>query len=432
MTQDPRLRTDSSRATPTSPQLQTFEAESSRNAIQQGVRDISRTLAAHGAGSASIELAFDLVLHEIIVEAREATRATGAAIVWMRDGELVCRATTGENAPELGARVDSRSELAAACISTAQIQTCRHVNGDSRFDADRYGPLGVRAMLFAPMSDATEIFGVLQLFSSSTDAFGEAEIRAVPHFIRRCIEAEREARNSRDEAASEPIKSEATGNNEFDVRRENIHSAFQTSSFPNRIKEFSNSMLLVAVLTVAIVLGLLIGWRKGSEQAPASSATVVPTAPIAIGKDLPKAGPPSGSSPSTTSPVNTTVGAQPAGPSGGASTMPMGGLVILESGKVVYRALEPKTNSSGTRLAYMVDPEYPAAAISQNIEGSVVLDVSVAGTGGVEKVAAISGHSLLREAAMAAVKQWRFAPAAGSEGPGYQTRVTIRFVLPKK
>ena len=53
------------------------------------VTDVFKTLAAHSGGTASFDLALDLVLNEVVEQARLATGATGAAIVidqrW-RDG----------------------------------------------------------------------------------------------------------------------------------------------------------------------------------------------------------------------------------------------------------------------------------------------------------------------------------------------------------
>src|SRR5579872_4093791 len=152
MTQDPRSRQDSPPATPNRARIQIFETASSRHTIQQGVgvKDISRLLAAHGAGATSIELAFDLVLHEIVVETAETIHATGAAILWQREGEMVCRAATGTGAPELGASVDLELELASACLKNGQVQICRDAHSDSRFMMGTRRPLEARSMLFAP------------------------------------------------------------------------------------------------------------------------------------------------------------------------------------------------------------------------------------------------------------------------------------------
>ena len=71
------------------------------------VRGLTSALAASGGGASSQDLALDLVLNQIVEQACLATGATGAAIALTRDGEMVCRATTGRNAPDLGVRLDN-------------------------------------------------------------------------------------------------------------------------------------------------------------------------------------------------------------------------------------------------------------------------------------------------------------------------------------
>src|ERR1700756_3571574 len=78
--------------------------------VQNDVSRLAKTLAAMGGGAVSADLAVDLVLNDVVEQARNATAATGAAIALKRDGEVICRATTG-NAPELGVRVETTSGL---------------------------------------------------------------------------------------------------------------------------------------------------------------------------------------------------------------------------------------------------------------------------------------------------------------------------------
>ena len=62
------------------------------------------------------------------------------------------------------------------------------------------------------------------------------------------------------------------------------------------------------------------------------------------------------------------------------------------------------------RIERSVQPEYPADAQAAGVTGSVVVHVLVDRQGEVEKAAAVSGPALLREAALAAVKQWTWKP----------------------
>lgn len=78
-------------------------------------------------------------------------------------------------------------------------------------------------------------------------------------------------------------------------------------------------------------------------------------------------------------------------------------------------------------------PSYPRAAERRRLEGRVLLRVRVSSEGevlGVE-VEQSTGHAILDEAAVEAVRSWRFAPARrnGRPVPG-EARVAFRFHLP--
>jgi TonB family protein len=75
-----------------------------------------------------------------------------------------------------------------------------------------------------------------------------------------------------------------------------------------------------------------------------------------------------------------------------------------------------------------VDPVYPVVAKASHVAGDVVLQVKVSARGTVETVTAISGSSLLRPAAIAAVKQWVFKPTkVGGLSSSVLTQLTISF-----
>src|SRR5258708_36951677 len=86
------------------------------------VTDVFRTLAAHGVSAASVDLALDLVLNEVVEQARLATGASGAAIGLMRDAVTVFRATTGEHAPQLEVRIERITSPSSALHQTGKVR----------------------------------------------------------------------------------------------------------------------------------------------------------------------------------------------------------------------------------------------------------------------------------------------------------------------
>jgi protein TonB len=77
-----------------------------------------------------------------------------------------------------------------------------------------------------------------------------------------------------------------------------------------------------------------------------------------------------------------------------------------------------------------VEPEYPEVALQQQIQGTVVLEAHIRTDGTIQALKLISGQALLAEAAMAAVKQWRFKSHLANGSPAQmQTTITLNFRL---
>ena len=89
------------------------------------------------------------------------------------DGELVCRASSGLTAPELGVTSRFRSRPSGECIRTRLTQRCDDVLADLRVDvvAQR---LGCVRLWSCPFS-GDGLVGVFELFSFAPHAFGERD-----------------------------------------------------------------------------------------------------------------------------------------------------------------------------------------------------------------------------------------------------------------
>jgi TonB family protein len=61
-------------------------------------------------------------------------------------------------------------------------------------------------------------------------------------------------------------------------------------------------------------------------------------------------------------------------------------------------------------VRHRVDPDYPEAARPANLQGVIVLDVVVGRDGSVADVRALNGPDVLAQAAMNALRWWRFEP----------------------
>jgi TonB family protein len=106
----------------------------------------------------------------------------------------------------------------------------------------------------------------------------------------------------------------------------------------------------------------------------------------------------------------------------------------VESPSGVERAsiYELSPEAAAGSLLHRVEPEYPQEALLRQIQGPVALDVRIAEDGTVQRVKLLSGQPLLADAAIAAVKQWRFRPhLMKGHVVEMQTKVILNFRLPQ-
>lgn len=77
-----------------------------------------------------------------------------------------------------------------------------------------------------------------------------------------------------------------------------------------------------------------------------------------------------------------------------------------------------------------VDPEYPAMAKQLRLEGAVELEAHIGENGAVEEVKPLTGNAVLMNAAVAAVRKWRFTPFMADGKPAKAiASMSFRFKL---
>jgi len=83
---------------------------------------------------------------------------------------------------------------------------------------------------------------------------------------------------------------------------------------------------------------------------------------------------------------------------------------------------------AAANLLSRIDPQYPDAARAARISGVVVLSVEIGRDGKVESLSVVTGHPLLIQAAIDAVRQWRYQPIIINNQPtAVVTTVTVSF-----
>ena len=452
----------------------------------------------------SANLALEIVLNAVVEQACLATGASGAAIALERDGEWICRASAGSNAPHLGAKLDAETGLSGACVRTREVQRCDDAQNDARVDAEACRQLGVRSVIVFPLLLSGELVGVLELFSRSCSAFGERDERTLEALSQGVLKTLEQTYDPEPtpEAAEEsappiihtPPTEMTTEMSMTDISLDENESPQSEPEYflpvtmfpqagsdefaPGRGVQFLTWSLGAAVLASAIFLTVifaqhLVGRKASRHTAPVPgfSAAALRGSGTAINKAAETTSPGSVSDARGVPPAAagsmektpTTPVPQPKEPA-----LPAGGLLVYENGKEIFRippAEQPrdsdKTASSGrdestdstanqpasiieragiyevspevaaASLLHRVEPDYPEEARSRQIQGPVVLQVRAAGDGSVQQVDLVSGQPLLANAAIAAVKQWRFKPHMVQGQPAaMQMKVTLNFKLP--
>jgi len=85
---------------------------------------------------------------------------------------------------------------------------------------------------------------------------------------------------------------------------------------------------------------------------------------------------------------------------------------MLAGAGTLFVGAQNSDNEVVRRAKSKVQPVYPDLARKMNITGTVKVQVVVAPNGSVKDAKIVGGHPVLAAAAIDAVKNWRFEPAA--------------------
>jgi hypothetical protein len=305
----------------------------SESEARSGTTEVADALAAHGAGDESR-------LKPVLEQACLATGATGAAIALVRGEEIVCHATTGPQAPDIGVCLDPRTGLSGSCIQTRQLQQCNDTQTDSRVDPEACRRLGVRSIVALPLIDGDKLFGVFEILSPQPNAFGQRDLDTLRALTDRVVESRRQnweatATVPRREPGSLPHKLEEV------VPQDKSHSSesapgFQRRERISRRNDIKAAMLGVLVIASAVLLGTLVGWRLGWQKATlgfrASSPSYRSSAPFKNGRTDHAALPAKELQPNS----GWTDECEQSAAAGPPARPPSGGLIVCQNGRVIF------------------------------------------------------------------------------------------------
>ena len=123
----------------------------------------------------------DAALQLLAERAHYITGASGAAIA-LRRGEhndMLCRASAGSNAPELGSLLSMEYGLSGESVRTRQTLRCHDAERDPRVNREGCRQLGIASVVVMPIVSDQQVLGVFELFSGKPRAFEARDISAL-------------------------------------------------------------------------------------------------------------------------------------------------------------------------------------------------------------------------------------------------------------
>jgi protein TonB len=121
------------------------------------------------------------------------------------------------------------------------------------------------------------------------------------------------------------------------------------------------------------------------------------------------------------------VGGVPGGSAGGV----IGGIIGSAAPPPKVAAPQKLRVSSGVAdglKVHDVQPAYPQMARIAHIQGDVILQATISKTGAIENLHAVQGHPILIQAALDAVKQWKYKPyILNGEPVEVETQIVVKF-----
>jgi len=107
------------------------------------------------------------------------TGGSGAAIA-LRDGDLImCRASSGPSAPQVGSYFEVSSGLSGESVRTRKTLRCDDAMTDPRVNHDSCKALGIASFAVMPLIRDDEVIGIFEIFSNQPRAFQERDLLAL-------------------------------------------------------------------------------------------------------------------------------------------------------------------------------------------------------------------------------------------------------------
>jgi protein TonB len=114
----------------------------------------------------------------------------------------------------------------------------------------------------------------------------------------------------------------------------------------------------------------------------------------------------------------------------GSNDSPFHGSVVPRVRQEIKAPVRISSGVIASMLIRKTIPAYPPIATAARVEGTVVLQATISAAGTIENLRVASGPAMLRQAALDAVKTWRYRPyELNGEPVEVETTVNVIFAL---
>jgi TonB family protein len=373
-------------------------------------------LCAAASPPSASDVALDLVLTEMMQQARLASSATGTAIGLLQGSEIICRAVAGATASEVASYLQGGCKIVDACLRSGEVQRSEDTESDPRFDPAACKRLGLRSVVVVPIQDPDKkSIGVAEIFSSRPAAFSDRDVLMLEAIGRRVVHNREIAQKVVAPQATPPIQTPAVAKISkapeiIRVRKPTlVLRAFRLPKPSWRglqIPKFDSRLFL---LLSAIILSLILGWmlgrvhggvvrKKAAPRVSASAPKLEPQAPVQIPVAAPAPSTVSAST-QTTAPISAaaTSGAGPVSPEDTSTPGISISRRIVPKSKVARAAIPTSVSddeSAGSLVVFEDTPKERSSAKASQLssvnapEVAATVAASVSGSGATIRIPA--------------------------------------------
>jgi N-acetylmuramoyl-L-alanine amidase len=245
------------------PKAEALQALLAFSALRQQVREGRLRESRKSADFPEDNFVLDEVLQLVAERAVAMTGADGVAIALAQDDQIVCRASSGDIAPDAGARLNPNSGFSGACFRSGQVIRCDDSENDSRVNVQNARRMQARSMIAVPLVGHRSVLGLVEAFSYDAHAFNHSDVRGLQLLAELILSAMRPDEEDRLAEISQAVAAAAKEEGAADLRadfdedvapRNEVEACESTIDSDRSTQAVSESGLPGLTVVLAIVL----------------------------------------------------------------------------------------------------------------------------------------------------------------------------------